>query len=152
MVPSQVNDYVGSFHDALILYSLAANETIHAGLDPRNGSEITRRMWNRTFKGGWNYFYYCPVFITVQWMSLLLFAFRPNVIFGHERLSLASLCWSLDCMDWSDSESSHRLPCDAYGTAWRPANFDHERLYLAFLCRSPKTAMNVLGGFFTPCT
>ncbi|ESN90567.1 hypothetical protein HELRODRAFT_96557 [Helobdella robusta] len=47
----EVNDYVGSFHDALLLYSLAVNETIQAGLSPRDGQEITKRMWNKTFKG-----------------------------------------------------------------------------------------------------
>ena len=47
----QVNSFVGAFHDAVILYALAANETIEAGHSPNNGSEITRRMWNRTFKG-----------------------------------------------------------------------------------------------------
>ena len=47
----QVNSFVGAFHDAVILYALALNETLEAGLDPTNGTEITRRMWNRTFEG-----------------------------------------------------------------------------------------------------
>jgi Receptor family ligand binding region len=47
----QVNSFVGAFHDAVILYALALNETLAAGLDPTNGTEITRRMWNRTFEG-----------------------------------------------------------------------------------------------------
>jgi len=47
----QVNSFVGAFHDAVILYALALNETLEAGLDATNGTEITRRMWNRTFQG-----------------------------------------------------------------------------------------------------
>ncbi|XP_070536704.1 atrial natriuretic peptide receptor 1-like isoform X6 [Ptychodera flava] len=46
-----VNNFVGAFHDAVILYALALNETLAAGGDPRDGIEVTRRMWNRTFKG-----------------------------------------------------------------------------------------------------
>ncbi|XP_077865373.1 atrial natriuretic peptide receptor 1-like [Saccoglossus kowalevskii] len=46
-----VNNFVGAFHDAVILYALALNETLAAGEDPRNGMKITRRMWNRTFEG-----------------------------------------------------------------------------------------------------
>ena len=47
----QVNSFVGAFHDAVILYALALNDTLTAGEDPRNGTAVTRRMWNRTFKG-----------------------------------------------------------------------------------------------------
>lgn len=48
---SQVNSFVGSFHDAVLLYAMALNETYNDGGDVKNGSEITQRMWNRTFKG-----------------------------------------------------------------------------------------------------
>jgi hypothetical protein len=47
----QVNSFVGAFHDAVILYALALNESLEAGVAITNGSEITRRMWNRTFDG-----------------------------------------------------------------------------------------------------
>jgi len=47
----QVNSFVGAFHDAVILYALALNDTLTEGEDPRNGTAVTRRMWNRTFKG-----------------------------------------------------------------------------------------------------
>ena len=47
----QVNSFVGAFHDAVILYAIAVNETLEDGLDPTNGTEITRRMWNRSFQG-----------------------------------------------------------------------------------------------------
>jgi atrial natriuretic peptide receptor A len=47
----EVNSFVGAFHDAVLLYALAVNETLEAGIDPSNGSEVTRRMWNRTFQG-----------------------------------------------------------------------------------------------------
>ncbi|XP_077994026.1 atrial natriuretic peptide receptor 1-like isoform X3 [Glandiceps talaboti] len=46
-----VNNFVGAFHDAVILYALALNETLAAKEDPRDGKTLTRRMWNRTFKG-----------------------------------------------------------------------------------------------------
>jgi atrial natriuretic peptide receptor A len=46
-----VNSFVGAFHDAVLLYALAVNETLEAGIDPTNGSEVTKRMWNKTFKG-----------------------------------------------------------------------------------------------------
>lgn len=47
----QVNSFVGAFHDAVILYALALNETLEAGFNATNGMEVTRRMWNRTFEG-----------------------------------------------------------------------------------------------------
>ncbi|ESN97917.1 hypothetical protein HELRODRAFT_114062 [Helobdella robusta] len=46
-----VNSFVGAFHDAVILYALALNETLAEGKNISNGSDITRRMWNRTFEG-----------------------------------------------------------------------------------------------------
>jgi len=47
----QVNSFVGAFHDAVILYAIALNETLAANMSITNGTEITRRMWNRTFSG-----------------------------------------------------------------------------------------------------
>ncbi|GFO26482.1 guanylate cyclase [Plakobranchus ocellatus] len=47
----EVNSFVGAFHDAVILYALALNETIEAGGNVSDGLNITRRMWNRTFDG-----------------------------------------------------------------------------------------------------
>lgn len=47
----QVNSFVGAFHDAVILYALALNETLAANISITNGTEITKRMWNRTFEG-----------------------------------------------------------------------------------------------------
>ena len=46
-----MNSFVGAFHDAVILYALALNDTLTEGEDPRNGTAVTRRMWNRTFNG-----------------------------------------------------------------------------------------------------
>lgn len=42
---------MGAFHDAVILYALALNETLEAGGNVSDGMAITRRMWNRTFEG-----------------------------------------------------------------------------------------------------
>ncbi|XP_006816727.1 atrial natriuretic peptide receptor 3-like, partial [Saccoglossus kowalevskii] len=46
-----VNSFVGAFHDAVILYALALNETLEEGGTPRDGHTITHKMWNRTFEG-----------------------------------------------------------------------------------------------------
>ena len=46
-----MNSFVGAFHDAVILYAHALNETLEAGFNATNGTEITRRMWNRTIEG-----------------------------------------------------------------------------------------------------
>ncbi|GFR01004.1 receptor-type guanylate cyclase gcy-28, partial [Trichonephila clavata] len=47
----EVNTYVTAFHDAVILYSLAVNETLKEGLSLKNGTLVTQKMWNRTFEG-----------------------------------------------------------------------------------------------------
>ncbi|XP_061185409.1 atrial natriuretic peptide receptor 1-like isoform X3 [Saccostrea echinata] len=47
----EVNSFVGAFHDAVILYALALNETLANNRSITNGTEITHRMWNRTFEG-----------------------------------------------------------------------------------------------------
>ncbi|KAI8506327.1 Nitrogen permease regulator 2 [Branchiostoma belcheri] len=49
--PKLVNAFVGAFHDAVLLYSLALNETLANGEDPRDGTAITQRMRNRSFEG-----------------------------------------------------------------------------------------------------
>ncbi|XP_077865379.1 atrial natriuretic peptide receptor 1-like [Saccoglossus kowalevskii] len=46
-----VNSFVGAFHDAVILYALALNETLEEGGTPRDGHTITYKMWGRTFEG-----------------------------------------------------------------------------------------------------
>ena len=47
----QVNSFVGAFHDAVILYALALNQTLAEGGNATDGKAITRNMWNRTFQG-----------------------------------------------------------------------------------------------------
>ncbi|XP_033625244.1 atrial natriuretic peptide receptor 1-like [Asterias rubens] len=47
----EANFFATSFHDALILYSLAINETLHEGGDIRDGLALRDKMWNRTFQG-----------------------------------------------------------------------------------------------------
>ncbi len=51
LVNPQIENLVGAFHDAVILYALALNETLQAGGSISDGADITRRMWNRTFEG-----------------------------------------------------------------------------------------------------
>uniref|UniRef100_A0A1B6L105 Guanylate cyclase n=1 Tax=Graphocephala atropunctata TaxID=36148 RepID=A0A1B6L105_9HEMI len=46
-----VSTFVTAFYDAVLLYSLALNETLQSGGSQRDGLSITRRMWNRTFEG-----------------------------------------------------------------------------------------------------
>lgn len=47
----QVNFFIGAFYDGVLLLGMALDETLTAGGDIRNGNEITRRMWNRSFVG-----------------------------------------------------------------------------------------------------
>ncbi|GAB1607356.1 atrial natriuretic peptide receptor 1-like isoform X2 [Argonauta hians] len=47
----EVNSFVGAFHDAVILYAKALNETLEANGSISDGKAITKRMWNRTFEG-----------------------------------------------------------------------------------------------------
>uniref|UniRef100_A0A158Q971 Guanylate cyclase n=1 Tax=Enterobius vermicularis TaxID=51028 RepID=A0A158Q971_ENTVE len=46
-----MNNFISAFYEAVYLYALALNETLEAGLDPRNGTAITSKMWNRSFPG-----------------------------------------------------------------------------------------------------
>ncbi|CAH1786477.1 unnamed protein product [Owenia fusiformis] len=47
----QINFFIGSFYDGILLYGMALNETLVVGGDIRDGWNMSRRMWNRTFKG-----------------------------------------------------------------------------------------------------
>uniref|UniRef100_A0A3B4T3S1 Guanylate cyclase n=1 Tax=Seriola dumerili TaxID=41447 RepID=A0A3B4T3S1_SERDU len=47
---SLYNLIAGGFHDGVMLYSQALNETLSEQTGPR-GDVVTRRMWNRTFQG-----------------------------------------------------------------------------------------------------
>jgi atrial natriuretic peptide receptor A len=49
-----VSTFVTAFHDAVLLYALALNETLNDGGSELDGRAITKRMWNRTFKGTLN--------------------------------------------------------------------------------------------------
>lgn len=46
-----MNNFISAFYDAVLLYAIALNETLTEGLDPRNGHNITSKMWSRTFVG-----------------------------------------------------------------------------------------------------
>ncbi|XP_054466547.1 atrial natriuretic peptide receptor 3 [Anoplopoma fimbria] len=46
-----VNMFVEGFHDAMWLYAIALHEAMKNGYSKKNGTEITSRMWNRTFEG-----------------------------------------------------------------------------------------------------
>ncbi|XP_022109306.1 atrial natriuretic peptide receptor 1-like [Acanthaster planci] len=45
------NFFTGTFHDAVILFSLAVNETLGEHGNLSDGLSLTRKMWNRTFDG-----------------------------------------------------------------------------------------------------
>uniref|UniRef100_A0A8C0GF97 Guanylate cyclase n=1 Tax=Chelonoidis abingdonii TaxID=106734 RepID=A0A8C0GF97_CHEAB len=49
--PFQMNYIAAAFHDGVLLYARAVNETLQQGGTVRNASAITRHMWNRTFYG-----------------------------------------------------------------------------------------------------
>ncbi|XP_059474478.1 atrial natriuretic peptide receptor 1 isoform X2 [Neocloeon triangulifer] len=46
-----VSTFVTAFHDAVLLYAHALRETLNNNGTERDGEDITRRMWNRTFTG-----------------------------------------------------------------------------------------------------
>ncbi|KAM4577149.1 atrial natriuretic peptide receptor 3 [Odontesthes bonariensis] len=46
-----VNMFVEGFHDAMLLYAIALHDAMKNGYSKKNGTEITSRMWNRTFEG-----------------------------------------------------------------------------------------------------
>ena len=50
----QVNIYNIGHYNSFLLYAHALNETLEAGEDPRDGRDIVKRMWNRTFEGNVN--------------------------------------------------------------------------------------------------
>ncbi|GAB6027920.1 hypothetical protein CHUAL_002135 [Chamberlinius hualienensis] len=52
--PEDVNFWIASLHDCILLYAFALNETLYEGGNPRNGTILAQRMWNRTFEGGLN--------------------------------------------------------------------------------------------------
>ncbi len=47
----QVNFFVGAFHDAVVLYGFALNETLYAGGDIKDGVNMSHAMWSRSFEG-----------------------------------------------------------------------------------------------------
>lgn len=49
----EVNFFIGAFYDGVYLLGMALNETLHQfGHDGlRDGLAITKRMWNRDFRG-----------------------------------------------------------------------------------------------------
>ncbi|TFJ97774.1 cyclin-dependent kinase 16 [Platysternon megacephalum] len=49
--PFQMNYIAAAFHDGVLLYARAVNETLQQGGSVQNASAITRHMWNRTFYG-----------------------------------------------------------------------------------------------------
>ncbi|XP_055387784.1 atrial natriuretic peptide receptor 1 [Condylostylus longicornis] len=50
-----ISTFVTSFYDAVLLYATALNESVTENVEtiyhPINGSDMVRRMWNRTFEG-----------------------------------------------------------------------------------------------------
>lgn len=46
-----MNFIAAAFHDGVLLYAQAVNETLEQGGSITNASAVTRQMWNRTFYG-----------------------------------------------------------------------------------------------------
>ncbi|RWS28438.1 guanylate cyclase C-like protein 2 [Leptotrombidium deliense] len=46
-----INVIITGFHDSVLLYAKALNETIAEKHEPTDGHYITRKLWNRTFLG-----------------------------------------------------------------------------------------------------
>ena len=65
-----VSPYVTAFYDAVLLYALALNETLEMGGAQTDGSEISRRMWNRSFEGNNTSIYArFPLFRELNWYA-----------------------------------------------------------------------------------
>lgn len=47
----EVNFFIGAFFDGVYLLGMALNETLTEGGNIRDGTAITRKMWNRSFDG-----------------------------------------------------------------------------------------------------
>lgn len=81
----QVNSFVGAFHDAVLLYALALNETLADNGSISDGQAITRRMWNRTFTGQiivvWGHNERSLIVITENWIYLHRFLHFVQVNF-----------------------------------------------------------------------
>ncbi|XP_052788739.1 atrial natriuretic peptide receptor 1-like [Mya arenaria] len=54
----EVSLYNIGHNDSFLLYAHALNKSLAAGVNPRNGKQIVKRMWNRTFQGNGG-----PVFV-----------------------------------------------------------------------------------------
>lgn len=46
-----MNFIAAAFHDGVLLYAQAVNETLEQGGSITNASAVTHQMWNRTFYG-----------------------------------------------------------------------------------------------------
>ena len=57
----QSNYFAGAFHDALILYANAVNQTLAENGSIRDGAALVRKMWNSTFQGN---FYFVIIFLS----------------------------------------------------------------------------------------
>jgi hypothetical protein len=75
----QMNNFISAFYDAVLLYAIALRETLDAGGDPRNGTEVTARMWNRTFEGERRRTRVCSGMYVVQ-VSLAMYRLTRTVI------------------------------------------------------------------------
>lgn len=51
----EVNFFIGAFFDGVYLLGMALNETLNEGGNIRDGTAITRKMWNRSFDGKFVY-------------------------------------------------------------------------------------------------
>ena len=47
--PKDVNIILAGFHDSVLMYGQAVTETIENGGNPRDGVQVTNRMWNRSY-------------------------------------------------------------------------------------------------------
>lgn len=79
----QVNSFVGAFHDAVLLYALALNETLSQNGSITDGEAITKRMWNRTFEGNKTQQIYCsfalslfPVVVCIDSRGIMVDSFK----------------------------------------------------------------------------
>lgn len=76
-----MNNFISAFYDALLLYAIALNETLTEGLDPRNGQNITSKMWSRTFVGKLVCFFSSLLFVCLLKVRFVKSFIRKGMLF-----------------------------------------------------------------------
>ncbi|XP_078699443.1 atrial natriuretic peptide receptor 1-like isoform X7 [Branchiostoma floridae x Branchiostoma belcheri] len=120
------NHYVTAYHDSMVLFATALNETIAAGVDPadlkQNGSPILQRMWNRTFQGAGKDNISIDELgdrdtdYTIVEMDKVSGEFKPFWDYMGFTKSLIKIAGQDKVMDWPGSKVPNPEPCGLRGS------------------------------------